>query len=599
MESKLFRIRALVFLGCLFASAYIATYCVAGSLEYSEYLGGIKLGGFKVYAPWDFLKWYGVFFSVDPDAFRHGTLFIGLGLIIGAVLSQCAELILKAHQVTSPVTHGSARWATKKDMDKAGFFSTEGIQLGTFEGRTVRFNEAAHVSIIGPTRAGKGVNTVVPTCLTFKGSLIATDIKCELWNRTAHARSEFSHVLYLNPLDRKSAHYNPLLEIRRAINGGNPVADASLIAATIMTPDEASHERMTHWDRTGRDLLTAVILYTVYHEEKPTLEIVSDLFSDPSGTNLKSHLETIREAKEVEDPGVTKAIRKGAMAMLSREPKEFSHIQSTINGFLGLWSDPIVTEITSSSDFTIEDFVTAEKPLSLYLCIPPTLLQRVRPLFKLIVDQICGRLTETITSVKERRRVLFMLDEFPNLGRLEAFEERIPYMAGYNLCSCMISQDLKQLKKVYGNNHALLANSKATLFFATSDPDSQKEISNIVGKSTVVRKRETVSGKRTSFFLNNSSRTNDEIGRPLLTPDEVRTLPPGTAILAAENVPCARLIRSEYYKDRKLNALSENRIEITGEGIFPFRPPVNENSMNVWGVAREEGASAPFKLEKN
>lgn len=602
-------VRLLVFAGALLLCSWAATYWVAHSFSYSEYLPlGVHIGRMPVYAPWAFISWQFLFFDVDPAAFQGATSLVILGAVGALFLARGIS-----SRVTAPVldTYGSARYATERELEQAGFLAQNGVHLGRTEGKkVVRYDGPGHVSVIGPTRAGKGVNTVVPTVLTYPGSIVVTDIKSEVWNLTAHSRSKWGYVLYFNPLDLHSCHYNPMLAVRRGPNpeGGryNPVADAQLIATTIMTAPEAAQERMTHWDRTGRDLLTAIILYELYYGRRKTLEAVSDILNDPAGVELRDHLQLMMDAPAIpdhEDPGVTKSIRKGAGAMLAREPKEFSHIQSTCNGFLGLWSDPIIANLTADSDFAVEDFVRSDKPVSLYLCVPPAHLDRVQPLFRLLVEQICGRLTETITDSAKRRKVLFMLDEFPNLGRMEVFEKRVPYMAGFGLSAVMVSQDLKQLSRVYGKDHSLLANSRASLFFPTNDHDSADTISRIVGKATVSRDRRTVSGKRDAFWYENESLSKDEAARSLLNPDEVRTLEAGSALLLVEGLHTAKVKRFEYFSDREMSSLTRHRIAFRSSGTYPFSPPDSEggdfHGKRHWGVGRRNGDPSQYEIVEN
>ena len=77
----------------------------------------------------------------------------------------------------------------------------------------------------GASRSGKGVGHVIPTLLNWNGSVLAYDVKNELWDITAgHALQTFSATaLFFNPTRADSARFNPLFEIRK---GDNEVRDA-------------------------------------------------------------------------------------------------------------------------------------------------------------------------------------------------------------------------------------------------------------------------------------------------------------------------------------------------------------------------------------
>jgi type IV secretion system protein VirD4 len=106
-----------------------------------------------------------------------------------------------------------------------------------------------------PTRSGKGVGLVVPTLLSWTGSAVIHDIKGENWTLTAGWRSRFSHCLYVNPTDARSAAYNPLLEVRR---GDQEVRDVQNIADVLVDP-EGSIEKRNHWEKTSHSLLVGTM----------------------------------------------------------------------------------------------------------------------------------------------------------------------------------------------------------------------------------------------------------------------------------------------------------------------------------------------------
>src|SRR5258708_21336901 len=99
--------------------------------------------------------------------------------------------------------------------------------------------------VFAPTRSGKGVGIVVPTLLTWPASTVIHDIKGENWHLTAGWRAKFSHCLYFNPTDPRSARHNSMLEIRR---GMFEVRDAQNVADILVDP-EGSLERRSHWDK--------------------------------------------------------------------------------------------------------------------------------------------------------------------------------------------------------------------------------------------------------------------------------------------------------------------------------------------------------------
>ena len=244
---------------------------------------------------------------------------------------------------------------------------------------------------------------------------------------TRSSSARFSHCLLFNPVDARSAAYNPLLEVRR---GAQEVRDVQNIADILVDP-EGALERRNHWEKTSHSLLVGTILHVLYACPDKTLSGVANLLSDPAQP-IEQTLRVMMKTNHLGDrphPVVASAARE----VLNKADNERSGVLSTAMSFLGLYRDPTVAQVTSRCDWRIADLVDASHPVSLYLVVPPADIVRTKPLIRLLLNQIGRRLTETLElqgGQPKRRRVLFMLDEFPALGRLDFFESALSFMAG-------------------------------------------------------------------------------------------------------------------------------------------------------------------------
>ena len=217
--------------------------------------------------------------------------------------------------------------------------------------------------------------------------------------------------------------------------------------------------------------------------------------------------------------------------MLDKEDKDFSGVLSTAKTALTLYSDPLVARNTSASDFTIEDLVNHERPVSLYLVVPPSDKIRLRPLIRLIFTMIVNRLTERMdfegaAQKRNRHRLLFMIDEFPSLKRMEIFADALSYMAGYGLKAYLITQDIRQIVDEYGPNESIVSNCHVRVAYAPNQYDTAELLSKMTGTKTVQKASFNFSGSRLAPIANHMSASVDQIERPLVTPDEVMRLKP-------------------------------------------------------------------------
>jgi type IV secretion system protein VirD4 len=219
--------------------------------------------------------------------------------------------------------------------------------------------------------------------------------------------------------------------------------------------------------------------------------------------------------------------------------------------FLGLYRDPVIAEVTRRCDWRIADMVEAKAPTTLYLVVPPSDINRTKPLIRLILNQVGRRLTEDLQANGGRHRLLLMLDEFPALGRLDFFESALAFMAGYGLKSFLIAQSLNQIEKAYGPNNSILDNCHVRVSFATNDERTAKRVSDALGTATEMKAMKNYAGHRLSPWLGHLMVSRSETARQLLTPGEIMQLPPTDEIVMVAGTPPIRAKKARYYEDRR------------------------------------------------
>ena len=363
-----------------------------------------------------FFWWWYQFDAYAPQVFIEGAGIAASGGF-ASIAAAIAMSVARAREAKSVVTYGSARWATPDEVHAAGLLGQDGVVLGRFARDYLRHEGPEHVLCFAPTRSGKGVGLVVPTLLTWPGSAIVHDIKGENWNLTAGWRASFGRVLLFDPTNAQSAAYNPLLEVRR---GPAEVRDVQNVADILVDP-EGALERRNHWEKTSHSLLVGAILHVLYAEADKTLAGVANFLSDPKRP-IETTLKAMMTTKHLGVAGPHPVVASTARELLNKSENERSGVLSTAMSFLGLYRDPVVAQVTRRCDWRIDDLVSAEKPATLYLVVPPSDISRTKPLVRLLLNQIGRRLTEELDAKNRRHRLLLMLDEFPALGRLDFFE---------------------------------------------------------------------------------------------------------------------------------------------------------------------------------
>jgi type IV secretion system protein VirD4 len=539
----------LVVLAIVLTTTWGATQWVAWKLGYQPQLGQpwFEIApGNPVYLPPSFFWWWYAYDAYAPNVFVEGAFIAASGGVI-SIAAAIGMSIWRAREAKIAATYGSARWATPSEVRVAGLVVPDGVVLGMFERDYLRHDGPEHVLCFAPTRSGKGVGLVVPTLLTWAGSCIVHDIKGENWTLTSGFRARYGRVLLFDPTNGKSAAYNPLLEVRR---GEWEVRDVQNVADVLVDP-EGSLERRNHWEKTSHALLVGAILHVLYAELDKTLAGVAGFLSDPRRP-IETTLRAMMTTAHLGEAGPHPVIASAARELLNKSENERSGVLSTAMSFLGLYRDPVVAKVTRRCDWRIRDLVEGDRPATLYLVVPPSDISRTKPLVRLILNQIGRRLTEDLHAKGRRHRLLFMLDEFPALGRLDFFESALAFMAGYGLKSFLIAQSLNQIEKAYGPNNAILDNCHVRVSFATNDERTAKRVSDALGTATEMRAMKNYAGHRLSPWLGHLMVSRQETARPLLTPGEVMQLPVHDELVLVSGVPPIRAKKARYFEDPRL-----------------------------------------------
>ncbi|MGB6229475.1 MAG: conjugal transfer protein TraG [Litorimonas sp.] len=552
------------------SGVWAATQWVARELRYDPYLGAawFELGDTPIYYPWRLFEWWYAFEPYAPDVFATGG-WVAIGASGLGVVASVIGSVWRGRQAKALTTFGSSRWATDTEMKRAGLFGRAGVFIGRTKDRYLRHDGPEHVMTFAPTRSGKGVGLVVPTLVSWPHSTVVHDIKGENWQLTSGWRSTFSHCLLFDPTNPASAKYNPLLEVRM---GRNEVRDVQNIADILVDP-EGALERRSHWEKTGHALLVGAILHILYAEEEKTLSRVASFLSDPA----RSFEATLTEMMstnhlgcgDAATPEVHPVVAQAARELLNKSDNERSGVLSTAMSFLGLYRDPTVAEVTSRCDWRIEDLVSADKPVSLYLVVPPSDISRTKPLVRLVLNQIGRRLTEKLEGDVDddaRRNLLLMLDEFPALGRLDFFESALAFMAGYGLRAFLIAQSLNQIEKAYGPNNSILDNCHVRIAFATNDERTAKRVSDALGSATEMRAMRNYAGHRLAPWLSHVMVSRQETARQLLTPGEVMQLPADEEVVLISGMPPIRANKIRYYQDKNFSGRVSSPPTLNGPG---------------------------------
>lgn len=378
-----------------------ATQFIAGVFANQSALGHplLSIAGGALYPPWSVFIWSRDWADAFPKPFAVAHLIL-VGGFVGAALVAAAGF----HQRLKLKPFGETEWGGFADAEAAELFAKSGTVLGKLDGEILCYDGPEHQLLIGASRSGKGRGHVVPTLLSWGGSAIVLDVKGELafgderhgFPGTAGFRDALGHVIVFAPTRADSACFNPMFEVRR---GANEVRDVQNLVEAIVNPSGESHGAEAFWNNSGKNVLTGVVLHVLYTEplDRKNLAIVREKLRDLDRTAEEMRTTLHRRNSETNQPEVHREVLHAAESYLAGEERLRSGIKATAESFFGLFADPIVAEKTATSDFRVADLMCSERPVTLYLQPPPSDVERLMPLMRLILNQVARGLMESQT----------------------------------------------------------------------------------------------------------------------------------------------------------------------------------------------------------
>lgn len=496
---------------------------------------------------WRGLQWWHYVYAAATSNWPtpvvlKATKWLGIGAVAGGMVALPFFAIggLAVGRRTKRKLHGSARWATSAETQEGGLRATSGGILvardaegylsfgGRSAGQPTKIENGGQESLVvyAPPRSGKTSGVAIPNALAFDGSIVAVDIKGEIYDATAGIRAQARQtVIRFDPLSETgSTHrWNPLETVRRGTV--DCPQDLDRIAHMLFPdPPSAGNGSASFFAKTARGAFSAVGLLTAESPEVPfTLAEIARVFTRP---DLRSHIETRLVARRAAGRPHTRACAEACHAFVSAPPETFQNIVSTINADLGLFLRPRIAAATSSSDFDLRDLRRSLH--AIYLVTRDDDLDTLRPLTALFFQQLIGALTQRLPASAqggdpaERHQVLLILDEFVRLGRMPRLAAANNFVAGYDLRLLIVLQDRRSPEEHYGVNGAkvLINSCGLEVVMRTRDHDMAKLLSERLGTDTVDQQSVSTSTAPGQILPRKSLTTSDQ-AQHLLRPEEI------------------------------------------------------------------------------
>ena len=470
------------------------------------------------------------------------------------------------------VEHGSARWGNVAQVAKRyrdrqhpyrNLILTQHFQMG-LDGH--RHKRNTNVLVIGGSGAGKSRSYAIPNVLQCAQgpdggcSILVSDPKAEILRKTGNALIAAGYEVRVFDLlsPDTSFCYNPLAYVRDD-------KDVLRLIETLIqsTTPPGSQSADPFWTKSETALLQALVLYLIHEAPKDeqnfamVMEMLAAAEVREEDEDFESPLDILFERLEMRDPESI-AVKQYHIFKMGAG-KTLKSILISVGVRLSAFNLPQIARLTYTDDLHLEEM--GEKKVALFCCLPDS-----DKSLNYLVGMIYGQLIQTLYYVADRKYkgrlpvpVHLLIDEAPNIALpTDNFLPWLSTMRSRNIFCSYIAQNMAQLKALFKEQwESLVGLCDEFLYLGGNEKETHKYVSELMGKETLdTNTYGHTKGRNGSYSIN-----DQQTGRELLTPDEVRML---------DNRKCILFVRGERpMLDDKYDLLHHPNIHLTEDGGAP------------------------------
>ena len=439
--------------------------------------------------------------------------------------------------------YGSARWGTEKDIkpfvdpkfeNNVILTKTEFLTMNTRPKNPANARNL-NACIIGSSGSGKTRFWLTPQLLQAHSSYVCVDPKGGVLSQVgAFLQRRGYKVKVFNSIDfSKSMHYNPLSYIH------NEADILKFVDTLIANTKGEGKEGDPFWTKAETLLYCALIAYIIFEApaEDRNINTLVDMIS---GMDVKEDDESYMNAVDYMFKGLEKrkpdcfAVKQYKKYKLA-SGKTAKSILISCGSRLAPFDIPQLREIMSYDELELDRI--GDRKTAVFFTISdttPTYNFIVALAFSQMFNLLCER-ADNVHGGRLPHHVRVLWDEAANTGQVPSLEKLVAVIRSREVSLTLFYQQLAQCKAIYDKNaETILGNMDSVIFLGGRESSTIKEISeNWLGKATISMQTDG----RTRGQSESYSQNNQRLGRELMTPSELATMPGDRCILQLRGLP--------------------------------------------------------------
>ncbi|NBK19929.1 VirD4-like conjugal transfer protein, CD1115 family [Anaerotruncus sp. 1XD42-93] len=450
----------------------------------------------------------------------------------------------KAQKYRRDEEYGSARWGTEKDIKPFTDpkFENNIILTGT-EFLTTNTRPAVPANarnlnccVVGSSGSGKTRFWLTPQLLQAHSSYVVVDPKGGVLEQAGYflQKKKGYKIKVFNSIDfSRSMHYNPLAYIR------NEADILKFVNTLIANTKGEGKEGDPFWTKSETLLYCALIAYIIFEgpDEDKNMNTLVDMIS---GMEVKEDDDDFMNAVDYMFAGLEKrkpdcfAVKQYKKYKLA-SGKTARSILISCGARLAPFDIPQLREIMSYDEMELDKLGDRRTAAFFIISDTDTTYNFIVALaFSQMFNLLCER-ADNVHGGRLPHHVRVLWDEAANTGQVPNLEKLVAVIRSREVSLTLFYQQLAQCKAIYDKNaETILGNMDSVVFLGGREASTIKEISeNWLGKATISMQTEGRSRGQSESCNQNTQR----LGRELMTPAELATMPGDRCILQLRGLP--------------------------------------------------------------